>query len=96
MDAFHNQNIALFKLHGFAAVITLAFHKIVRRNAYFLAVEQVLQIAVKLLDVEGFERFVIVLAVFVPRGQFAPHIVRIQFDDLRLVAEHLQLHRELF
>ena len=96
VDSFHNQNVVLRQLHRVACIISLALGKVIRRDFHRLAVEQINKIVVQQPNIESLQALIIRLAVWSERIFCAPDIVVIKANDFRLIANRLQLQRQLF
>ena len=70
--------------------------KFVARNIDALAAHQAAEVVVEQFEVDGFERFVVILAVGVLRGLFAVHEVVVERDQHGVQSQHAQLDAQPF
>ena len=71
VDAFYHEHIASTHAHLLTARYAATLDEVVLGQLHFLAVEQLHELLVEQRQVEGVQRFEVVIAVLVLRSQFA-------------------------
>ena len=92
MDALHDQNFALAKLHKFTAVLTLARHEVVIGQFYFFPCDNLLQVLIELLQIQRLHALEVLLAVLIQRGVLPIKEIIVQRNLVRLHAQRAQLN----
>ena len=78
VDAFQDEHRVLVDAQLFAPEFLFAGSEVEARQFHLLAVQQGAELFVEQFEVEGVERFVIIVAVFVKGGILAVHKVIVQ------------------
>ena len=89
VDSLDDQNIVRSQLFEIALVLPLSGLEVEGRQFHPLSGQQSAHIVVKLLHVNGFETFKIVISVFIPGGKLSVHKIIIQSDGMGHLTQRL-------
>ena len=96
MDAFQDEDGVLVDAEFVSLELFLAGGEVEAGQFHFFAAQQGLQLFVEQLEVEGVERFIVVVAFLVERGLFAVYEVVVQRNGVGVQAVGHQLYAEAF
>ena len=96
MDAFHDEDVLLMKLHHIAFKVLAAFLEVKARNLDLLAFKKIVQLTSEKVQIHRSECLEIVFAVLVARSLFALHEIVVQLDDTRVHAQDTALEGKPF
>ena len=83
VNAFDHQNILFSKFCLFFTVHAFAAHKIKNRQMHALSCKQCVHVIVKLLNIDGFQTFVVWFPIFIHRCVFPVYKIVIHRDRMR-------------
>ena len=83
VNPLQHQHIGLLHLNKIPLVLALARLKIKIRQFHTLSVQKCCHIPIQKLDIQCFQAFKIIIAVFIPRRIYPVHIVIIKADRMR-------------
>ena len=94
VNSLQHQHIGLLHLNKIPLVLALARLKIKIRQFHTLSVQKCCHIPVQKLDIQCFQAFKIIIAVFIPRRIYPVHIVIIKADRMRRQTMRRKLDRQ--
>ena len=94
VNPLQHQHISLLHLNKIPLVLALARLKIKIRQFHTLSVQKCCHIPVQKLDIQCFQAFKIIVAVFIPRRIYPVHIVIIKADRMRRQTMRRKLDRQ--
>ena len=92
VDTFDHQNIIRSQLFEIAFILPLSGLEIEGRQLHALSGQQSAHVIIKLLYINGFQTFEIVITVLIPWREFSVHEIVVQCNGMRCFPQGLQLN----
>ena len=92
VDTLDDQDRPLAESERLLVPLPFSGDEVVARNLDLLARNEATEVVVEEREVDRFEGFVVILALFVPRGLLALHEVVVEGDEYGVEAQHAELH----